>query len=127
MNRNRRQQTRSGFTLLEVLLATVILASALTAVGQLASNGQSAALRAERESEAALICQSELDAILSGTARIDRNHRVRAVNDEWLATTTVSDGPTPTLAQLTIRVEAATGAKASFELQRIVSRKDVKR
>ena len=127
MIRNRRPKKRSGFTLLEVLLATVILASALTAVGQLAANGRTAALRAERESEAALICQSELDAILSGISRIDGRQSVRTVDEGWLATTTLSEGPTPTLARITVRVEAAAGASASFELQRIVSRKDVER
>ena len=127
MIRNRRPKKRSGFTLLEALLATVILASALTAVGQLAANGRTAALRAERESEAALICQSELDAILSGISRIDDRQSVRTVDEGWLATTTLSEGPTPTLARITVRVEAAAGASASFELQRIVSRKDVER
>ena len=117
---------QDGFTLLEVLLATAILAVALTAVGQLASNGRRAALRAERESLAALFCASTLDRILSGAATVDEVNGTTHPDGAWTITAIAVDGPTPTLSRLTVRVESSrAGAPASYELIRLVAQEDL--
>ncbi len=55
---------RKGLTLLEMLLAAVILATALSVLAQHNSSGTTAALRSQLETEAAMRCQSQLNRLL---------------------------------------------------------------
>jgi len=56
---------RSGLTLIEILLASVILAGALAALSQQNATGVEAALRSQLETEAAVQCQSKLNRLLA--------------------------------------------------------------
>lgn len=58
---NLRKQRRSGFTLFEVLLATVILGLSIAGVTQIVFNGAQAGTRARQEAMADLLCESKLD------------------------------------------------------------------
>lgn len=117
------QSPRNAFTLLEVLLATAILALALTAVSQLATNGTRAANRVQRETQAAIICQSTLDEILAG---IRETGNTRPTDDErWSITTRTTDGPTPTLKRVSVEVTSTTsGEPTTYELTRLVPQPD---
>ena len=76
---------RRGITLLEVLLSAVILAMSLAALGQLVSNGVTAGLRSERQTEAAVRCQSKLDELLAGVEPLRAVSAVPCVDDpRWL-------------------------------------------
>lgn len=63
---------RRGVTLIEMLLATAILAVALTVLAQQNTFGVQAALRAELETESALRCQSLLNQLLLNHQLSDR-------------------------------------------------------
>ena len=58
------QPRRSGFSLMEVLLATGILLGSLIVLGQLATVGRKHAHDAETLTTAQLLCQSKLNEIL---------------------------------------------------------------
>jgi hypothetical protein len=69
---------RSGFSLIEVLLATSILLGSLIVLGQLAAVGRKHAHDAEAWTTAQLSCQSKLNEILAGI------ELVRSVQEEAL-------------------------------------------
>ncbi len=74
---HRSQGQRDGLTLIEVLIAMAMLVMALSALAHLQSNGARAALRTQIESQAMVLCQSELDAWLA-------NPTASAANSETL-------------------------------------------
>ena len=57
---------RTGFSLMEILLATSILLGSLIVLGQLAAVGQMHAEDAEALTNAQLLCQTKLNEILAG-------------------------------------------------------------
>lgn len=59
---------RSGFSLLEILLALAILGGALTVLSQIAGTGTDAALEARDLAIARVICQSKLAEVMLTTA-----------------------------------------------------------
>lgn len=58
-----RARGRSGFSLLEILLATTILLGAIVVLGQLAQLGLRNAREASKTSEAQQLCRNKLEAI----------------------------------------------------------------
>ena len=120
--------TRLGFTLLEVLLATAILAGALTALSQLSTNGVNAALRIELETQAAVICQSKLDELLATSEPIEIGRATPfSAAPDWSWRVELTDGPSPSLALLTVCVErqGRWNTGATFQLQRLVTRRSL--
>jgi type II secretion system protein I len=120
-----RTDLRDGFTLLEVLLSTVILAGALSALSQLSTNGVTAALRTENETLAAVRCQTKLDEILATNQHISSGQSIEFADDpNWSWNVSVSDGPTDSLTLLTVTVQRSgpRNSQASFSLSRLVTR-----
>jgi Tfp pilus assembly protein PilV len=64
--RNRRRPCRSGFSLLEVLLATSILVGCLVVLSELAAIGRRLAQNAQTLTAAQTICESTVNEILAG-------------------------------------------------------------
>lgn len=64
-NVNRQRIQRSGLSLLEVIIATLVLAVSAAMLVQLLGNGDRQASRAEKRVQAQLICQNRLDEILA--------------------------------------------------------------
>lgn len=60
------RRRRAAFSLLEVLLATVILLGAVAVLGELARLGRINALAARDQTQAQLLCESKLSEILAG-------------------------------------------------------------
>lgn len=115
---------RTGMTLLEVLLSAVILAGALAALSQLATNGINASLRTELETMAAVKCQAKLDEILAlpGANPFGVEMLCPDSNDwTWLAE--VQPGPTDRLSVLSVTVSRIEGSRKDvrFQLTRLVS------
>ena len=61
-----RGSSRSGFSLLEVLIASIILAIGVAAIAQLASVGVSRAAKAENLAIAEVVCQSRMNEFAAG-------------------------------------------------------------
>ncbi|MEO1996367.1 MAG: hypothetical protein ABGZ17_13950 [Planctomycetaceae bacterium] len=117
--------TRLGLTLLEVLLATVILAGALAALSQLSTNGVNAALRTDLETTAAVMCQTRLDELLATSEAITTGRKVVFhERPEWSWVAEVSAGPNASLALLAVTVQGSENwnAGARFRLSRLVRR-----
>ena len=76
-----RNRTRSGLTLLEMLLASVILVTALAALAQHNATATDASLRSQLETEAAIRCQSQLNRLLVETPGLV-NSKDRAFDDD---------------------------------------------
>jgi hypothetical protein len=70
--------------LLEILLASAILAAALSVLAQQNATGVQAALRSQLESEAAMHCQSLLNKLLAeGLPTTDVNDEAVSQNSRW--------------------------------------------
>ena len=69
--KSRASRRRTGFSLLEVMLATGILVACLIVLGQLASVGRRHARDAEQLTAAQLLCRSRLNEILAGAAPLE--------------------------------------------------------
>lgn len=63
-SRRDRFRPRKGLTLFEVLLSLAIFTAALTAIGQLISNGMQGSVHARLQSEAVIRCESQLAELL---------------------------------------------------------------
>lgn len=113
---------RGGLTLVEMLLATIILVTALAALAQQNSLGTRAALRSQRETEAALRCQSQLNRLLF-EERLSANMPERAFDDdpEWRWSATKTPAKFEGLSLLTVRVFRSGRYKqiSSYSLSRL--------
>lgn len=125
MKKQRLQNTkRSGTTLLEVLLSAVILAGALAALSQLATNGINASLRTEMDTIAAVKCQSKLNELLAMPADAQLGiTQPFADSAAWNWTAELQDGPSKTLSVLSVTVNHSGNSQTStsFQLSRLVS------
>lgn len=65
------RRRRTGFSLLEVMLATSILLASLIVLGELASVGRRHARDAEQLTAAQFLCRSRLNEILAGAAPLE--------------------------------------------------------
>ena len=71
MRTGRKAEGRSGFSLLEVLLATSILLGCVIVLSELAAVGRQHASAAEDLSTAQWLCQNRLNQILAGVAPLE--------------------------------------------------------
>lgn len=114
---------RRAVTLLEALLATVILAGALASLSQLATNGINAALRIEVETIAATKCQTKLDDLLSKSEVLSVGQELTFNDDsDWTWQADLSPGPTESLLLLTVTVRRhqQSRPKFSYRLSRLI-------
>jgi len=115
-------KSRPGFSLLEVLLATAILAGSLVALSELAAIGRIHASMAEDGAAAVRICRSLMGEILAGIEPV-ASVREQAVEDEpgWLYSVEVEPVRRPGLVAIRVTVrqeEAETGRPVEFSLVR---------
>jgi len=80
-------RTRSGFSLLEILLALSILGGSLAVLSQIAEIGTSAAREARELSVCRMLCQSKLALHLKA---FSTHHSIRSIRLPRLPTTTPS-------------------------------------
>lgn len=118
---------RAGLTLLEILLAAAILATALSALGQHSSTGIRAALRSELQTEAAARCQTQLNRLLIGEVWLPAGGSLeRSFEDDprWKWTATMRPFVEQELSVLSIAVfkEGPNRQLTTFQLSRIVNR-----
>ena len=76
MNRQSDSELRRGFSLLEVIIATGILAASAVLLLSLFSTGERHAVKAESRVFAQMLCQSKLDELLADPSQL------RSVDDE---------------------------------------------
>lgn len=97
-----RRPQRRGLSLLEVVVATVILAGALAVLGQLVENGRTAAGRSVRSLEAVSRCESILEAacveLSTGFAIAD----VPLEDGDWLSEVTVEQTDSEALVRVSV-------------------------
>ena len=104
-SKNNGRLIRRGTTLLEVLLASVILAVGLSALTQQSFVGAASARRAELESEAAIRCTSQLNLLISQRTQLESQqagHWEDAPDWHWESTCTPTE--IPYTRRLTVRV-----------------------
>jgi type II secretory pathway pseudopilin PulG len=108
-------------TLLEVMLATAILAMSMAALGQLTFNGVDAALRTKMESEAAIRCRSVINEILSGslTPTHQTEQHFRDTSD-WTWSVSVRPDTIRTMTLMTVTVRHASNPDGTFTIHRLV-------
>jgi prepilin-type N-terminal cleavage/methylation domain-containing protein len=63
---HRRTQARRGLTLLEVLVALAIFLFSFVVVCQMIQSGARGGLRSKRSTQAALLCEAKMEAIVAG-------------------------------------------------------------
>jgi general secretion pathway protein I len=113
---------RRGFSLLEVLLATAILAGSLVVLSELAAIGRIHASTAEDGATAVRICRSVTGAILAGLEPV-ATVRQQTVDDEpgWLYSVEVEPAGRPGLVAIRVTVrqeDAESGRPVEFSLVR---------
>lgn len=114
---------RRGLSLLEIVIATVILAASLAILGQLIDQGRLASTRAANELTALSRCQSVMDAavveVVSGIAVPD----VLLEDDQWTSEVTVEPTENETLTRVIVvtrKLESDGRRTARVELARLV-------
>lgn len=113
---------RSGLTLFEIVLATVILAAGLAVLAPLLETSRQASIRAARETEALNRAESLINfAVAEASAGEPSPQAIDA--DGWLDTLEVGDAFDPALATLTatsLRTDAEGRVEAEVTLSRLV-------
>lgn len=117
----REKPTCTGLTLLEVLVSLAILGGALTAIGRLTSNGVTAAMRCELDTEAVIRCRSQLDVLLAESTPIrDVSWQAFADNPRWRWRAILSPAADRQLLLFTIAVERIDSKQVRFELTQLI-------
>ncbi len=99
----RRQGKRSGFTLLEILVAFAILIMGLSIVAALATTSARQAVQVEEETGVQLACQNLMNAILAGDATVSLGVEVPLPDTpNWAARVELLDGPISNLVAIRI-------------------------
>jgi hypothetical protein len=104
-------------------VAVVILGAGLTAATGLLARGASLAVRIETDSEAASRCQSRMEMLLSGDARIrSSGWTTFSEDDNWEWAATLAPSTTPGLSLLTVAVRRVESdlVDGDCRLQRLV-------
>jgi prepilin-type N-terminal cleavage/methylation domain-containing protein len=95
-----------GFSLLEVIIATAIIAASSMVLLRLISTGGQHQQRAERRANGQLICQSLIDRMLIGTVPLEAVDEQRVADDpDWIYSTQIQPSDYPGIAR--VRVAAA--------------------
>lgn len=115
-------RTRGGLTLLEMLLASVILVTSLAALAQHNATGTDASLRSQLETEAAIRCQSQLNRLLVETPRIANSTDTAFTDDprwHWSARKQPSKFPGLSLLTVDVYQHGTHRNISSFSLSRL--------
>lgn len=99
-----RRSRRQGITLLEVLLATAILAISLTALGRRGFVAIRAAEKSRQQAEAVLVARSALDGVLAHTLRPAATETRWSDVNEWVWWSETTPSETPGLVTLRVHV-----------------------
>lgn len=102
---------RRGLTLLEMLLAAAILAMSLAVLARQNSVGVRAAVRSQLETEAAVLCQSQLNRLLTEKTPTDSIPErpvteVGSKSHRWMWSAQVEQSAVPDLRLVTVTVFA---------------------
>ena len=112
-----------GMSLLEVLLAVVILAGAIAVIGPLSSQGTMAGLRADNQSMAALYGESETDRLLAGDGLRAQGQWCPVYGAaDWQSCYDLQPGPNPSVAILVVKVQRSGMSPEVWEFRRLVRR-----
>lgn len=109
--------------MLEVLVSLAILGGVVAAIGPLTSNALRAAVRAEGETEAAVRCQSQLDALLSGVLPLQATAPTVCSDDprwSWSAEIVPHSEPGLSLLSVSMQRDDAERTGVKCVLQRLV-------
>lgn len=97
---------RRGISLFEVVLALAIFIGALTAVAQILRTGSRAAVRAQLESEAVLLCERRMNEVVSGVLPLEAVDRSGFDNrSNWFWSLSLSESGSVNLLKLEVKVE----------------------
>lgn len=110
MKRHRQHwyESRRGISLFEVVLALAIFTGAMTAIAQILRTGSRAAVRAQLESEAVLLCERRMNEVVSGVLPLEGvDHAPFDNRSNWFWTLTLSDSGVVNLLKLEVSVEHA--------------------
>ncbi len=117
---------RSGVTLYEVVLAITIFFIAFVGISQLVSIGSNAAVTAELQTEAAMLCESKLNEVIVGAVEMENVGEQPLYDDDptWQWSLTVNpEEPTAGMMDLTVTVIHRNNRdqiNASFTMRRFV-------
>lgn len=96
--------SRSGITLLEVIIALAIFAGSGLVLARLLEQGTDAIERARLETDAALIAESIMDEISAGVLLPRDQHDLDRGGSEWHCSVRISDGPLAGLRRVEVQV-----------------------
>lgn len=96
----------TGFTLLEVVLATALFAMTMTCLGSLMWSSAHAAIQAQLQTEALSRCETLMNEVVAGVYPLQAVSNTAAVDDPtWQWSMQVAQGPYPELIQVDVIVE----------------------
>ena len=102
------RSSRSGFSMLEVIMATSILLGSVIVLSELAGIGRRHATTADDLSRVQLLCQSKLDSILAGVLPMEPVQKVPFEDDpEWTFTIETKTLDKPGLIAILVTVAPA--------------------
>lgn len=97
--------SRSGMTLLEIVLSIAIFFGAIAALSQLAWNGTRAAIQARLNTQATIRCEAKLNAVLAGAEPMQARANISFPDDpSWTWSQVVTQSSQPELVQLDVTV-----------------------
>jgi len=110
------ERSRSGLTLLEVLISLSIFLGALAAISQLIGIGSRAALQAQLRTQAIIKCQSKLAEVLAGVQPMESVTLVAFEEDDdnWKWSLNVEPGDYENLLKLMVTVQYAGESETIF-------------
>ena len=95
---------RRGMTLLEVLLALLVLVVALSGITALIFNGRASAADAQDLTQAQLLCEAKLNSIVAGIDAAESSRGVFRENPEFTFEVQTSNPGTPGLLSVRVKV-----------------------
>lgn len=128
-----RSDRRSGFSLLEVIVATGVLAASAMLLSSLISSGALYANRAEDRAEAMMLCRNRIAEVQLGVADASGSEEVNVCpeSERWSYRRVVEQLENPRLARVTVEIfpadEAAGGQVSSTSSESDAARKPVAR
>jgi len=117
-------RSRQGISLFEVVLAIAIFIGALTAISQILRTGSRAAIRAQLQSEAVLLCERRMNEVLSGVQPLEAVQQATFEQGQnWSWSLNITEGGVVNLLQLEVIVEHTgenDNSKVSYHLTRLL-------